>query len=380
MQSRRRPGLRAPGGAPTSATNAVDGAALDEVGGAQQLAAGAGRPSALLARAARRAARGRARAARRGCASALRPERAGSRLRSSVSGGPDGLGGLGRERPRARTARRRRARGRARARARRRRPCHRARRGGLVVEPRAVADRQQVAILHQRLDDLLVAPERLGGELGLARPGAQTAARPSKGTSRQRRDVRQRRARVVGDGVELDHSASPMRGSSCFSSRRRDRADQRAQLDVDEVDVGDRERDVAGDHDAAAEQPVDEVDQGDVALGDRSLMRAPRRRRRDEVVRRPGPGQLDARPEPAVALLELGDQRAQAVHPLRLDEVGAVEEHLALVAGELAVLRRRVPRRRPPSPGAGRAPPPRAPRPARRPPRATWRSRRRRSM
>ena len=60
-----------------------------------------------------------------------------------------------------------------------------------------------------------------------------------------------------------------MRGRRCFSSAVATERDQRPQADVHEVDVGDRERDVARDHDAAAEQPVDQVDQRDVALGDR---------------------------------------------------------------------------------------------------------------
>ena len=93
---------------------------------------------------------------------------------------------------------------------------HRARHGGLVVEPRAVPNRQQVAIRHQGLDDLLVMPERLGRELGLAR-GRADGGKAVEGHQPEPRHVRQRRARVVGDGVELDHSASPMRGSSCLS-------------------------------------------------------------------------------------------------------------------------------------------------------------------
>ena len=43
--------------------------------------------------------------------------------------------------------------------------------------------------------------------------------------------------------------------------------DERAQAHVDQVDVRDRQGDVARDHDAAAEQAVDEVDQRHVALG-----------------------------------------------------------------------------------------------------------------
>ena len=42
----------------------------------------------------------------------------------------------------------------------------------------------------------------------------------------------------------------------------------RARRLTDEVDVSHRERDVAGDDHAAAEQAVDEVDEGDVALRD----------------------------------------------------------------------------------------------------------------
>ncbi len=54
-----------------------------------------------------------------------------------------------------------------------------------------------------------------------------------------------------------------------FGARRSShRAHERAQRDVDEVDVGDRQRDLARDHDAAAEQAVEQVDERDVALGD----------------------------------------------------------------------------------------------------------------
>src|SRR3954470_14084105 len=50
-----------------------------------------------------------------------------------------------------------------------------------------------------------------------------------------------------------------------------DRRDQRAQTDVEEIDVCDRQGDVAMDHDAAVEEAVDQVDESDVA----GLSRAP---------------------------------------------------------------------------------------------------------
>src|SRR3954468_23648240 len=46
---------------------------------------------------------------------------------------------------------------------------------------------------------------------------------------------------------------------------RLERGARSAEPDVEKVDVGDRERDVPVDHDTAVEEPVDQVDKGDLA-------------------------------------------------------------------------------------------------------------------
>jgi hypothetical protein len=94
---------------------------------------------------------------------------------------------------------------------------HGARDGGLVLEPRAVAHGKQVAVGHQRLDHVLVAPQRLGGQLLVAR-GRAHRGQPVDRDERERRNVRQWRTGVVGDGVQLDHRALPIRGRTPLSS------------------------------------------------------------------------------------------------------------------------------------------------------------------
>ena len=132
----------------------------------------------------------------------------------------------------------------------------------LVRDDGAVADREQRALLHQRLQQRLPAPQRLGVGLALGRRGAQHGE-PVERDGPHRRLGHQR---AVGDRDQLDHGASSVRGRSLLRCAVVDRAHERAQGDVDEVDVGDRQRDLARDHDAAAEQAVDEVHERDVAL------------------------------------------------------------------------------------------------------------------
>jgi hypothetical protein len=48
--------------------------------------------------------------------------------------------------------------------------------------------------------------------------------------------------------------------------QRLDRGNERSQVQVDEVDVREGDRDVAADHHTGVECPVDEVDEGDLAL------------------------------------------------------------------------------------------------------------------
>jgi len=80
-------------------------------------------------------------------------------------------------------------------------------RGPFVVEPGPVSDREQVAILHQRLDDLLMAPEPLGGRSRPSSAGRVDRGQPSgrgrpqprqRGAAAGRDDRRPRTARSQG--------------------------------------------------------------------------------------------------------------------------------------------------------------------------------------
>ena len=69
------------------------------------------------------------------------------------------------------------------------------------------------------------------------------------------------------------------------------------QAHLHEVDAGQRDHHVAGEHHTAAEQPVEQVDQGDLARARRPDGWRPRRSRRvqrREGVRRPGTVHLEA--------------------------------------------------------------------------------------
>src|SRR5215211_8323228 len=87
----------------------------------------------------------------------------------------------------------------------------------LVWKPCAEANRQQVAAVHQGLDDLLVMPEGVRRDWSLLR-GRADGGQAFAGDLAKRSDVRQRRAGMIDDRVHLDHSASPIFGSAPFSS------------------------------------------------------------------------------------------------------------------------------------------------------------------
>src|SRR5204863_9662822 len=96
------------------------------------------------------------------------------------------------------------------------------------------------------------------------------ARRPRRARPRQEAEAAPHRAAAGSDGRLWRRARSqpaPQPGQRSLLLRGRHRRDQGPQADVDEVDVGDRERDVAHDDDTATEEPVDEIDQGDVAPG-----------------------------------------------------------------------------------------------------------------
>ena len=139
----------------------------------------------------------------------------------------------------------------------------------------------------------------------------------------------------------------------------RDRGDQRTQADVDQVDVRDRERDVAADHHAAGEQAVDEVDERHLALAGDVLASRSRLGRLDEVVRRPRAGELEL---DAVRLVASSQRLHDGLgtRPRRRREPGRRRSGPSPPRGRRAADRAAgsaPPPRRPPSAGRGSSPP-----------------------
>ena len=136
----------------------------------------------------------------------------------------------------------------------------------------------------------------------------------------------------------ITRPSPPSAGSAPCSLRRRDRADERAQRDVDEVDVGHRQRDLArrsrrrrpagGRRGPRAPPPA--------PRSRLRLTRAPGRRSTAGTARRARSARRAARWRCSSSATS--SRRSPAWS--RSDEVGAVEDHLALVARQLAVLGR----------------------------------------
>ena len=112
--------------------------------------------------------------------------------------------------------------------------------------------------------------------------GRDRAERRDHRGTRRRCPARPALRAVAHKGVEVDHQA----GCSCRRSIVADGREQHSEADVDEVDVRDRERDVARDDDALVQDAVDELDERDLLL-ERQVAAHSASLRLDEVVGRP---------------------------------------------------------------------------------------------